>query len=50
VKVPYSEYPAAMVFYKMGKAALLEGLPENVDISSAWLLVATRDDGKAKTF
>jgi len=39
-----------MVFYKMGKAALLEGLPENVDISSAWLLVATRDDGKAKTF
>jgi hypothetical protein len=50
VKVPYSEYPAAMVFYKMGKAALLEGLPENIDISSTWLLITIHDDDKAKTF
>jgi hypothetical protein len=26
VKVPYAEYPAPMVFYKMGRAGLLEGL------------------------
>ena len=50
VKVPYSEYPAAMVFYKRTKAGLLEGLPETVDISSAWQLVAICDDAKAKAF
>src|SRR6516165_9114063 len=27
VKVPYADYPAAMVFYKMGRAGLLEGMP-----------------------
>ena len=50
VKVPYNEYPAAMVFYKMSKAGLLEGLPDTVDVSSAWQLVAICDDEKAKTF
>ncbi len=50
VKVPFSEYPAAMVFYKMGSAGLLEGLPENVDVSSAWQLVAISDREKAKGF
>jgi hypothetical protein len=50
VKVPYSEYPAAMVFYKMGRAGLLEGLPENVDVSSAWQFVAIHDQKKAKGF
>ena len=35
-KVPYSEYPAAMVFYKMGRAGLLEGLPDTVDVSTVW--------------
>ena len=35
IKVPYSEYPAAMIFYKMGKAGLLEGLPDDVDLSSS---------------
>jgi hypothetical protein len=50
VKVPFSEYPAAMVFYKMGRAGLLEGLPENVDLSSAWQLVAIHDDEKANKF
>ncbi|HXH47037.1 MAG TPA: HNH endonuclease [Bradyrhizobium sp.] len=50
VKVPYSEYPAAMVFYKMSKAGLLEGLPENVDVSSAWRVVAICDQEKSEAF
>jgi hypothetical protein len=39
-----------MVFYKMGRAGLLEGLPENVDLSSAWQLVAIHDVDKANRF
>ena len=50
VKVPYSEYPAPMVFYKMGRAGLLEGLPDTVDLSSAWQMVEVHDDVKAKAF
>jgi hypothetical protein len=50
VKVPYSEYPAAMVFYKMGRAGLLEGLPNTVDVSSAWQFVGIHDQDKAKGF
>jgi HNH endonuclease len=50
VKVPYSEYPAAMVFYKMGRAGLLEGLPDTVDVSSAWQFIGIHDQGKAKGF
>jgi hypothetical protein len=50
VRVPYSEYPAAMVFYKMGRAGLLEGLPDTVDVSSVWQLVAISDRDKAKQF
>jgi len=50
LKVPYSEYPAAMVFYKMRRAGLLEGLPDSVDVSTAWELVAISDRDKAKQF
>jgi hypothetical protein len=50
IKVPYSEYPAAMVFYKMQRAGLLEGMPDAVDMSAAWQLVAIHDDIKAKVF
>jgi HNH endonuclease len=50
VRVPYSEYPAPLIFYKMHRAGLLEGLPEDVDISSAWHLVAVADEIKAKAF
>jgi hypothetical protein len=49
VKVPYADYPAMMMFYKMGRAGLLEGLPDTVDISNAWQMVAL-DDVRAKTF
>src|SRR5712671_1076196 len=33
IKVPYNEYPAAMVFYKMGRAGLLEGMQDSVDLA-----------------
>jgi hypothetical protein len=36
VKVPYSEYPAAMIYYKLHRCGLLEGMPESVDLSSMW--------------
>ena len=50
VKVPYSEYPAALIFYKMQKAGMLLGAPENLDISEAWQFSAVHDDEKAKGF
>jgi hypothetical protein len=50
VKVPYAEYPAAMVFYKMGRAGLLDGMPDTVDMSHRWQMVAVTDDVKAKGF
>jgi hypothetical protein len=50
VKVPYAEYPAPMVFYKMGRAGLLEGLPDIVDASNGWQIVAVGDYAKADTF
>jgi hypothetical protein len=39
-----------MVFYKMGPAGLLEGLPYTVDVSSRWQLVAVTDEAKARAF
>ena len=39
-----------MVFYKMGRAGLLEGLPDTVDVSNRWQFVAVTDDVKAKAF
>ena len=50
VKVPYRDYPAPMVFYKMAQAGLLQGFPECVDISAAWQFVSITDDKKAKEF
>jgi hypothetical protein len=50
VRVPYSEYPAPLIFYKMHCAGLLQGLPEDVDISGAWQFVAVMDEIKAKGF
>jgi hypothetical protein len=50
VKVPYAEYPAPMVFYKMGRAGLLEGLRGTVDVSNAWQFVAITDEVKTKAF
>ena len=50
VKVPYSEYPAAMIFYKMQRAGILEGVPHTVDLSAMWEFVAVCDTAKANEF
>ena len=50
VRVPYADYPAPMVFYKMHQAGLLQGLPPAIDTSSGWLLVALFDKAKAANF
>jgi len=50
IKVPYSEYAPPMLFYKMSRAGLLEGLPDAVDLSSAWKVVEVHDEVKAKGF
>lgn len=48
--IPVSEYPAVFVFYKMSKAGLLQGLPEDVDLSGAWQLVIIDDDKRREEF
>jgi len=48
--VPAGEYPAGFVFYKMGKAGLLQGLPEHVDVSSLWQFVVIDDEGRRNNF
>jgi HNH endonuclease len=50
VKVPYHDYPAPMVFYRMGRAGLLEGMPDTLDISGSWKLEAMSDHEKNKEF
>jgi hypothetical protein len=46
IMIPYNEYPAMMVFYWMQPAGILQGMPEDVDISKFWLLKAITDDKK----
>lgn len=36
LQVPVNEYPAAMVFYRMHSAGILDGFPENLDSSKQW--------------
>jgi len=48
--LPADMYPAGLVFYKMGKAALLEGLPEDVDLSPFWEMVVIDDDKRRENF
>jgi hypothetical protein len=50
IKVPYSEYPAPLVFYKMHKAGLLQGVPALLDISGAWQFVTVSDHQKNLDF
>ena len=50
VAIPAAEFPAGFVFYKMCQAGLLQGLPENVDISKKWQLVVIDDDKRRKDF
>ena len=48
--VPAAEYPAGFVFYKMGKAGLLQGLPDNIDLSEMWTMVVVDDDTRRRNF
>ncbi|MGO9057259.1 MAG: HNH endonuclease [Candidatus Binataceae bacterium] len=50
MKIPAREFPAGFVFYKMGRAGLLEGLPESVDISGIWQMVVIDDHKRRETF
>lgn len=50
LKVPYKEYPAPMVFYSMGRAGILMGLEEDVELSKSWGLKYIADDKKIKKF
>lgn len=50
LSIPAVEYPGGFVFYKMGKAGLLRGLPEAVDLSSLWQLVVISDDKRREEF
>lgn len=49
-RIPASEYPAGFVFYKMGLCGLLQGLPEENDISTAWQMVVIDDDERRNTY
>ena len=50
LKVPFSEYPAPMVFYLMDRAGILLGLPDTVDLSKRWKLITVVDEVKLKNF
>lgn len=48
--IPTQQYPAGFVFSKMGKAGLLCGLPESVDLSALWQMVVVDDDKRRAKF
>ena len=50
ITVQYSDYPAGMVFYWTNRAGILQGLPQDVDLSAFWLLKAITDIKKADEF
>lgn len=50
LSVPAGEYPGGFVFYRMPKAGLLQGLPENLNLSSAWTMSMVDDDSRRKAF
>ncbi|GAK46646.1 conserved protein [Tepidicaulis marinus] len=50
IRVRYDEYPAALVYYQMGKAGILQGLPPDVDLSKQWLLKAEADQPRSEAF
>ena len=50
ITVPYADYPAGMVFYWADRAGILQGLPQDVDLSAFWLLKMVTDKKKADDF
>lgn len=45
-----SEYPAGFIFYKMLRAGLLQGLPEDFDVSAMWQFVVIDSEKRRKRF
>ncbi len=50
LKIPYDEYPAPMLFYKMHTAGFLMGYNKILDTSSRWTFISITDDKKLKEF
>ncbi len=50
ITLPYPEYPAPMVFYRMDTAGILAGFPNDLDRSKIWTLEAIADDKKIAEF
>lgn len=50
LRVPYSEYPAQLFFYKMFPAGVLQGLPEDVDVSTRWEFAVVGDEPRREAF
>lgn len=50
IKLPYSDYPAPTMFYQMNQAGLLQGAPQDLDISSLWQLTTVTDEKKLQAF
>jgi len=40
LKIRYADYPAPLIFYQMHRAGILQGLPEDVDVSMFWKTTA----------
>jgi hypothetical protein len=50
IKVPFSDYPAAMIFYKMQPAGILVGLPSSVNQAGTWQFISIADTAKLNQF
>jgi hypothetical protein len=50
ITIPYSEYPAPMVFYRMGVAGILAGFPKDLDRSKLWTMETIMDEKKKQNF
>jgi hypothetical protein len=50
LKIPYSEYPAPMIFYEMDTAGFLLGKSESIDHSGNWKFKAIVDQKKLESF
>lgn len=50
IQFPMKEFPAGLVFYEMGKAGILQGLPDDCDLSPQWQLKVVSDDARRDAF
>jgi len=50
IKVPFDEYPAPMIFYRMQPAGILVGLPSSENQAATWELTSIADNDKLNKF